>query len=151
MLLHFTQQRWLDAKEFKYVQEVGTMNIFFVIDGKVVTPETNGTILKGITRKMILHILKDQGIDVEERLVDIHEIVEAHKNGSLTEVFGAGTAAVISNVKLISYDGMDMEMPSIETHKIAHMLKDTINGIRSGEVVDKFGWVVPVKKETANF
>jgi len=141
----YDQVLWLDAKEFKYVQEVGTMNIFFVIDGKVVTPETNGTILKGITRKMILHILKDQGIEVEERLVDIHEIVEAHKDGRLTEVFGAGTAAVISNVELIAYDGVDMKMPPIETHKIAHMLKDMINGIRSGEVADKFGWVVPVK------
>lgn len=143
----YDQVLWLDAKEFKYVQEVGTMNIFFVIDGKVITPKTTGTILKGITRKMIIHILKDRGIEVEERLLDINEVVAAHKEGRLSEVFGAGTAAVISNVELIAYNGEDLKMPPIETHKIAHMLKNEINGIRSGEVADKFGWVIPVKKE----
>ena len=142
----YDQILWLDAKEFKYVQEVGTMNIFFVIDGKVITPETNGTILKGITRKMIIHILKDRGIEVEERLVSIHEIVEAHMDGRLQETFGAGTAAVISNVELIGYDGVDYKLPPIETHKIAAMLKNEINGMRTGEVKDKYGWIVPVKK-----
>ena len=142
----YDQVLWLDAKEFKYVQEVGTMNIFFVIDGKVVTPETNGTILKGITRNMIIHILKDRGIEVEERLVTIQELVEAQKEGRLQEAFGSGTAAVISHVELIGYDGEDYPMPPVETHKIAQMLKNEINGIRSGAVADKFGWVVPVKQ-----
>ena len=145
----YDQVLWLDAKEFKYVQEVGTMNIFFVIDGKVITPATTGTILKGITRAMIIHILKDKGYDVEERLISINEVIDAQKNGTLQEVFGAGTAAVISNVELIGYDGVDYPTPPVDTHEIAHMLKNEINGIRSGAVADKYGWVVPVqKKET---
>lgn len=142
----YDQILWLDAKEYKYIQEVGTMNIFFVIDGKVITPSTTGTILKGITRDMAIHMLKDKGIEVEERLVSIQEIVEAHMDGTLQEAFGTGTAAVVSNVELISYDGVDMKMPPVETHKIAQMLRNEINGMRSGEVVDKFNWVVPVKE-----
>ncbi len=145
----YDQILWLDAKEFKYVQEVGTMNIFFVINGKVITPATTGTILKGITRDMSIQILRDKGYEVEERLISIQEIVEAHMDGSLQEAFGTGTAAVVSNVELIAYDGVDMPMPSIETYKVAHLLKSEINGMRSGEVEDRFGWVVPVKRETA--
>ncbi|MEM6963909.1 MAG: branched-chain amino acid aminotransferase [Bacteroidota bacterium] len=145
----YDQILWLDAKEFKYIQEVGTMNIFFVIDGKVITPATTGTILKGITRMMSIEILRDKGYEVEERLLTIQEVVEAHRDGRLQEVFGTGTAAVVSNVELIHYDGTDMKLPPTETHAIAHLLKNEINGIRSGAVADQFGWVVPVaKKET---
>ena len=142
----YDQILWLDAKEYKYIQEVGTMNIFFVIDGKVITPSTTGTILKGITREMAIHILRDKGYEVEERLISIDEIVEAHKNGTLQEAFGTGTAAVVSNVELISYDGNDMKMPPVETHKISIELKNIINGMRSGTVADKYDWVIPVKE-----
>ncbi|MEM9992146.1 MAG: branched-chain amino acid aminotransferase, partial [Bacteroidota bacterium] len=92
----FDQVMWLDGKEFKYIQEVGTMNIFFVIDGKVITPATDGAILKGITRDSVLTILRDWGYEVEERALSIDEVVEAHQAGLLQEVFGTGTAAVIS-------------------------------------------------------
>ena len=142
----YDQILWLDAAEFKYVQEVGTMNLFFVIDGKVLTPITDGAILKGITRNTILHILKDKGFEVEERLIEINEIVEAYKNGTLQEVFGTGTAALVSNVEEIAYKDVIMKLPPVESHKTAIMLKNEINGIRSGEIEDKFGWVVPVKK-----
>jgi branched-chain amino acid aminotransferase len=141
----FDQVLWLDVHEFKYVQEVGTMNLFFVIDNKVVTPSTNGAILKGITRDSILHILKEKGIEVEERMVSIDEIVEAYKAGKLQEAFGAGTAAVIAHVSDIEHDGFLMELPPMEDRKIGPMLKSEINGLRSGRLEDPYGWVVPVK------
>jgi branched-chain amino acid aminotransferase len=94
----YDQVLWLDGKEFKYIQEVGTMNIFFVIDGKVITPATDGAILKGITRASIIEVLREQGYEVEERPITIHEVVEAHENGKLEEAFGSGTAAVVAHV-----------------------------------------------------
>ena len=127
-----------------------SVSIFFLNQDSLdqITPITDALDLELVAYDVQIADLKDQGIEVEERLVSIDEIVEAHKNGQLTEVFGAGTAAVISNVELIAYNGEEMKMPAIETHKIAHMLKNTINGIRSGEVADKFDWIVPVKRET---
>ena len=142
----YDQVLWLDAKEFKYIQEVGTMNIFFVIDGKVVTPDTStGTILKGITRTCVMDILKDKGYDVDERMISIDEIVEAHKEGRLQECFGTGTAAVVAHVSLISYKGNDMELPAIKDRKVGPMVKATIDGLRDGSVEDTKGWIVPVK------
>ncbi len=141
----FDQILWLDAKEFKYVQEVGTMNLMFIIDDVLVTPSTTGTILKGITRDSILKICENKGIKFEERLVEIDEIVEAHLDGRLKECFGVGTAAVVSNVIKIKHGEVEMDLPPIEKRTIAAMLKSEINGIRSGRIKDKFGWVVPVK------
>lgn len=140
----FDQIMWLDAKEHKYIQEVGTMNIFFVIDGKVITPSTDGAILKGITRKSVIHVLKDKGYTVEERPISIDEVVEAYKNGSLQEVFGSGTAAVISNVKTIAYEDYVMNLDQ-DKFDISLMLKDYINKIRVGKIEDPYGWIVPAK------
>lgn len=140
----YDQVMWLDAKEFKYVQEVGTMNIFFVIGDKVITPETTGTILKGITRKCIIAILKKKGYTVEERLISIDEVCEAFDNGELKEVFGAGTAAVVAKVEKIRYKEkvMDLKLPD---NGVADLAKSTINGMRVGTVEDEFGWIIPVK------
>lgn len=139
----YDQIMWLDAKEKRYVQEVGTMNIFFAFGDKVVTPATSGTILEGITRDTAIRILKAEGFEVEERPVDIKEIMEGKKNGSLTEVFGTGTAAVIANVKGIGYQGEKIELdPS--SYKISALLKDKINGIRSGRLADTNEWTVKV-------
>lgn len=143
----YDQVLWLDAKEFKYAQEVGTMNIFFVIDGKVITPSTVGTILKGITRESIIQLLNDKGIPVEERMISIDEIQEAHHNGKLQEAFGSGTAAVISHVDRIKYQDDIMVLPSMEDRYIGEMIKTEINGIRSGRLEDKFGWMVNVLQE----
>ena len=126
------------------------MNIFFVIDGKIVTPEAGGTILKGITRDTVIRVLKSKGYEVEQRPITIDEVVEAHKNGTLQECFGTGTAAVVAHVRLISYKGEDMELPAMETRKIGQMIKNTIDGLRDGTVEDTEGWIVPVKAlETA--
>ena len=145
----YDQVLWLDSQEFKYIQEVGTMNIFFVIDGKVITPETDGCILRGITRDSALHLLRDHGYDVEVRKISIDEVVAAHKAGKLQEVFGTGTAAVVANVNRIAYNDLVMELPPVETHRVAAFVKHEINGIRNGTIEDKFGWLVPVKATEA--
>lgn len=140
----FDQIMWLDAKEHKYIQEVGTMNIFFVIDDTVITPPTSGTILKGITRDSVLTILKDNNYNLDIRDITINEILTAGKEGRLKEVFGSGTAAVIANVKEISYNGEAVELDT-SSYKVAPFLKDTINGIRSTRLEDPYGWTVPIK------
>lgn len=140
----YDQVMWMDAREFKYVQEVGTMNIFFVIDGKVVTPEAGGTILRGITRDSIIAILRDKGYQVEERPVSIDEIRSAYAEGKLEEVFGSGTAAIVANVSRIGFRGEDMTFDE-QNWKISGLVKKEINGLRKGTIEDKFGWIVPIK------
>jgi branched-chain amino acid aminotransferase len=135
----YDQVMWLDAKEFRYVQEVGTMNIFFALEDKIITPKTEGTILKGITRASIIEILRSKGHRVEEQLVDINDVIEAHQNGRLKEVFGTGTAAVVANVSKIAYRGKEYDF-NVDEYKIAPLAKDMINGIRSGKYPDEFGW-----------
>ncbi len=137
----YDQVMWLDANEHKYVQEVGTMNIFFVIGDKVVTPITDGTILKGITRDSILHLLKDKEYDVEVREVTIDEIVEADDRGELKEIFGSGTAAVIATVSELKYQDRVIKL-NVDAYQVAPMLKDTINGIRSRKYKDHNNWIV---------
>ena len=137
----YDQVMWLDAKEFKYVQEVGTMNIFFVIGDEVITPATTGTILKGITRKTVIEILKDKGYKVTEREISIDEVVEADKNGELKEVFGTGTAAVIAVVDEIKYREHIIHLKP-EEFIVAKFAKSTINGLRNRTIVDTRGWVV---------
>lgn len=142
----YDQVMWMDAKEFKYVQEVGTMNIFFVVDNVVLTPNLSGTILRGITRDSIITLLRDKGYRVEERPVSMEEIAIASTNGKLTEVFGAGTAAVIANVQRIGYKGTDI-MLDMNQATISRELKSDINGIRKGRIADKHGWITPVYQE----
>ncbi len=141
----YDQVVWMDAKEFKYIQEVGTMNLFFVIDGKVITPSTDGAILKGITRNTIMTILREKGYSVEERPITIDEVVEAYKAGLLQEAFGAGTAAVVAQVSDITYRGLQMDLPDVADQKISLLAKSEINGLRSGEIEDTRGWIVSVR------
>ncbi|WP_020570370.1 branched-chain amino acid aminotransferase [Neolewinella persica] len=140
----FDQVVWMGGPNKTQIQEVGTMNIFFVIDGEVVTPATDGAILKGITRKNFITILRDQGYKVTERVVEIDEIVEAHEAGTLQEMFGAGTAAVVSHVAELQYGDKLMTLPAVEDRKIGPMLKKYIDGLRTGTVEDKFNWLVKV-------
>jgi branched-chain amino acid aminotransferase len=142
----YDQILWLDGHHFKQLQEVGTMNLFVVIDGKVITPATDGAILKGITRMMILEILRDKGIAVEERPITIDELVEAYQAGKLQEVFGSGTAAVVAHVSEVGYQDLKMVLPDIADRKIGPMVKAYIDSLRAGKIEDKFGWLVPVKE-----
>ena len=140
----FDQVMWMDGHEFRYIQEVGTMNIFFVLDGKVITPKTDGSILKGITRDSIITILKDKGFTVEEKLVDIHELLAGAKNGTLTEAFGVGTAAVVAPIGEIAYKNEVMKFSAPAPTSVSSIAKNAINGMRSGRVEDPYGWVIPV-------
>ncbi|MBM0867501.1 branched-chain amino acid aminotransferase [Staphylococcus auricularis] len=142
--LGYDQVLWLDGVERKYVEEVGSMNIFFVENGRLVTPKLNGSILPGITRKSIIALAKELGYEVEERRISIDELVEAHQRGELTEVFGSGTAAVISPVGVLRYNGEDYVINNNETGEITQELYDKYIGIQSGELDDPQGWRVVV-------
>lgn len=138
----YDQLIWTDAREHKYIEESGTMNIMFVIDGKLVTPATSDSILKGVTRDTLLQIARGWGIDVEERQVSIDEVVSGIENGRLTEAFGAGTAVVVSPYSLIGYNGTDYMLPEFAPEdSMAVRLKNQLNAIRTGKVEDTFGWV----------
>lgn len=142
--LGYDQVLWLDGVEQKYVEEVGSMNIFFVENGKVVTPALNGSILPGITRKSIIQLAEDLGYEVEERRVSIEELFNAYDKGELTEVFGSGTAAVISPVGTLRYEDREIVINNNEPGKITQKLYDTYTGIQSGKLEDKYGWRVEV-------
>jgi branched-chain amino acid aminotransferase len=144
----YDQVLWMDAHEFKYIQEAGTMNIFFVIDGKVVTPATDGAILKGITRNTIIKLLREKGYTVEERPLTIDEVVEAHKKGILEECFGTGTAAVVAHVADFTYKGETYKLPAIEDRKIGTLAKETIDGLRAKTIEDDHGWIIEAKSES---
>lgn len=140
----FDQVLWTDAIEHKYVEEVGMMNVMFVIDGKVITPSLErGTVLKGVTRDSAITLLRDMGYVVEERNLSVDEIVQAHKKGVLQEVFGVGTAAVVSYIAKLTYKDYDMNF-NVDQLKVAPALKQNLNDIRVGIVPDKHHWLVKV-------
>ncbi len=145
----FDQVMWMGGRDRNDIQEVGTMNIFFVIGDEVVTPATDGAILKGITRDSFLRILRDKGYRVSERVVDIREIAAAYAAGELKECFGAGTAAVVSHVAEIAYQGQLMTLPAVEDRKVGPFLKTYIDGLRSGRIADEYGWLVPAVLEAS--
>ncbi len=141
----YDQVMWMGGPNMELIQEVGTMNIFFVIDGKLVTPATDGAILKGITRDSIIRLMRDQGYTVEERPLSIREVAAAYEAGKLQECFGAGTAAVVSHVSHIAYGDQEMTLPPVDNRPMGEFIKAYINGMRSGRIADKYGWNVPVE------
>lgn len=141
----YDQVLWLDAVHHKFVQEVGTMNIFFVFNNEIVTPATSGTILKGITRASTLEILRGNGHTVNERDLSIDEVLSRHQAGELIEVFGTGTAALVANVEEIKYDSHTIRLES-SNWALSTSIKNEINGMRFGTIEDKRGWTVPVKE-----
>lgn len=138
----YSQVLWLDGVERKYIEEVGAMNIMFKINGKIVTPMLNGSILPGITRNSVLFLCRQWGMEVEERKVSVDELIEAQKNGTLEEVFGTGTAAVISPVGKLRYMDEVMTIGDGNIGPVTQKLYDTITGIQTGKVEDKYGWRV---------
>jgi len=135
---------WLDSLNRKYVEEYSTMNAFFVIDDVVVTPIPSGTILEGITRDSIITILKDNNIPLAQREVSILEIMEAGEQGRLQEAFGTGTAAVAAPVELIDYNGSQVKLTDSSNWKVLNFVRNQLAGIRSGEVEDKYGWLMKI-------
>lgn len=141
----YTQVLWLDGVHRKYVEEVGTMNVMFLIDDTVVTAPLEGSVLPGVTRDSIIHILKDWGYKVEERELSIDELMEAGRNGKLKEAFGTGTAAVISPVGQLYYKGEEIVINDFKTGELTQKLYDTLTGIQWGRLEDKYGWVRYIK------
>ncbi|NJD61812.1 MAG: branched-chain amino acid aminotransferase [Deltaproteobacteria bacterium] len=137
----FDQVLWLDAGRLEQVEEVGTMNIFFVFGDELVTPPLSGSILPGVTRDSVLRIARDWGWSVSERPVGMGQVIQAIQDGSLREAFGTGTAAVISPVGTLSYKGKEYNINGGRIGEIARKLFDEITGIQYGEIMDRYGWV----------
>lgn len=144
--LGYAQVLWLDGVHRRYIDEVGSMNVFFVIDGTVVTPDlTDGNILPGVTRASCLELLRSWGCKVEERKVSVEELIEAHKAGKLDEAFGTGTAAVISPIGELYDEGNTMIINHNEIGPVAKKLYDAITAIQWGKGEDTLGWTVRVE------
>ncbi|HBC26361.1 MAG TPA: branched chain amino acid aminotransferase, partial [Ruminococcaceae bacterium] len=141
----YTQVLWLDGVERKYIEEVGTMNVFFVIGDEIVTPSLQGSILSGITRMSTIEILKAWGLKVSERRISIEEIAQASKEGRLKEAFGTGTAAVISPIGQLKWGDDIMEINNGKIGAISQKLYDSLTGIQWGKIKDTMGWTVEVK------
>ena len=137
----YTQLLWTDAHTHTRFEESGTMNVFFVKNGKLLTPKTSTTILKGITRDSLIQIARNLGYEVSEQDVFVKDIIEGIKEGSVTEVFGAGTAVVVSPFSAIGYEGTDYDLSEINEDSVSSKLKKALNDIRTGKVEDTFGWV----------
>ena len=141
----FHQLIWTDAVEHKYIEESGTMNIVFQIGGKLITPsEDDDTILRGITKRTLIDLVKTWGIEVEERRVSVEEIITAAKNGTLEDAFGAGTAATIAQIAVIGYHDEVIELPTMETRTLSNRIKAHLDGVKNGTVEDTFGWNLKV-------
>ncbi|HMT74128.1 MAG TPA: branched-chain amino acid aminotransferase [Chitinophagaceae bacterium] len=141
----YDQVLWTDATEHKYVQECGTMNVFFIIGDTAITPDlSQGTILAGVTRMSVITLLKDMGLKVEERPLGIDEIVAAYKEGQLKEIFGTGTAATISYVQELKYNDVEMKFAT-DSWKTAAKVKERLTDIRVARAEDVYNWMYPVK------
>lgn len=137
----FHQLVWTDAKEHKYIEESGTMNIVFQIGGKLITPtEDADTILRGITKRSVLEVAKKWGVEVEERKVSVEEIITAAKNGTLEDAFGAGTAATIAQIAIIGYRDERLELPPLEGRTLSNKIKAYMDDMKTGRIDDEFGW-----------
>ncbi|MNE72544.1 Branched-chain-amino-acid aminotransferase 2 [compost metagenome] len=126
--------------ENKYIEEVGSMNVFFKINGEVITPELSGSILAGITRDSVIAMLRSWGVSVTERKISVDELFKAHQNGLLEEAFGTGTAAVVSPIGSMRWEDKIIEIAGGEIGEYAHKLYDSITGIQRGTLDDPFGW-----------
>ncbi|MGB3006073.1 MAG: aminotransferase class IV, partial [Chitinophagaceae bacterium] len=140
----YDQVLWTDAFEHKYVQECGTMNVFFIIGNTAITPGLEeGTILGGVTRRSVITLLSDMGLNVEERQLSIDEIIASYNAGQLQEVFGTGTAATISMIKELGYKDLTLKL-DVDSWKVAPAIKKLLTDIRTGKAVDKYNWMMPV-------
>ena len=138
----YSQVLWLDGVHRKYIEEVGAMNVMFKIGGEIVTPALSGSILPGITRKSIIEVLKGKGYTVSERLLSIDELTAAMADGTLEEAWGCGTAAVVSPIGELSYDGVQYPVNGGAIGEVTQMLYDTLTGIQWGKIDDPYGWTV---------
>jgi len=137
----YDQVLWLDGRERRYIEEVGAMNMFFVYGKKIVTAPLNGSILSGVTRDSVLTIAPTLGYEVEERQIDVNDLMADIKNGAITEAFGSGTAAVITPVGKLCYQDEALQLTGGKVGKTTQLFYDTLTGIQTGKLEDKFGWL----------
>ena len=137
----YHQLIWTDGKNHEYIEESGTMNLMLVMNDTLVTPATSDSILPGITRESALILAREWGLNVEERPVKVDEVIGAIEKGELTEAFGIGTAATVSHIKTIGYEGTDYELSNVEDRPISNRILDTITKIKHGEIEDVHGWI----------
>jgi branched-chain amino acid aminotransferase len=137
----FNSVLWLDAIDKRYIEECGVMNVFFVFKDKIVTPALTGTILPGITRDSVITLLRDMGYQITEDRISIDELLEKHSKGELRECFGTGTAATISHLGCIRYQGQTLELPKIEDTEVERSVRKKLIGIMTGREPDPYGWV----------
>ncbi len=138
----YDQLIWTDAKEHQYIEESGTMNVMFVIDGTLITPALSDSILPGITRDSVLQLGRSWGMPVEERNISVSELTSAMENGKLQEAFGVGTAATVVHIESIGSGGKDYLLPAVEKGQFAFRVYEELDGIKHGTRPDKFGWVI---------
>jgi branched-chain amino acid aminotransferase len=141
----YQQVIWTDGATHSFLEESGTMNLMFVIGDTVVTPALSDTILDGITRRSVLALARDWGMNVEERKISIQEILDAHAKGQIKEAFGVGTAATIAPIIGIGYQDNYMELPPVAERKFSNNVDETLRNIRKGKIEDKMGWMYKVK------
>ena len=141
----YSQVLWLDALERKWIEEVGTMNLFVRFDDEVATPPLGGSILPGVTRDSVLTLAKDYGLTPKERMISIYEVIEGLSSGKVKEIFGCGTAAIIAPVGSLWYKDTPYEVSNGQTGELTQRLFDDLIGIQSGEREDPHGWIVPVE------
>ncbi len=141
----YDQVLWLDAAEHKYIQEVGTMNIFFKINGEFITPELDGSVLHGITRASVIEMLRAMNFKVTERKITIDDLKKAEENGTLEEAFGTGTAVGIAYIQEIGFEGNTIHVSN--ESPVGLEVNDTLNAIKTGALEDRFGWMTKVENE----
>jgi branched-chain amino acid aminotransferase len=140
----YNQVIWTDAKEHKYVEESGSMNLMFVINGKLLTPSLTESKLAGITRDSILKLAAKWNIPAEQRDITIEEVIKAAKDKTLEEAFGCGTAANIAHIDRINYEGTDYILPPVPTRTISNKIGSYLEDLKTGKVKDEMGWMVAV-------
>ena len=140
----FDQIIWTDGREHKYIEESGTMNVFFVIGDKVITPVLDGTILAGVTRNSCIKLLQNKGYTVEERKISVDEIVDASNKRELKDAFGTGTAAIVAKIAAINYKGIEYTLPNPEEREVSNYLYKTLGEIQTGVIPDDFNWIEKV-------
>ncbi len=140
----YDQLLWTDGSTHEYFEESGTMNAMFVMDGKLITPATSDSILKGVTRDSVLKLAQQMGIPTEERPVSVREVIEAAQTGRLQEAFGVGTAATIAPISVIGYEGTDYALPDMAARTVAPRIHQALDDIKTGKTADTFGWVMKI-------
>ena len=137
----YDQIIWTDAKDHKYIEEAGSMNVMFLIGDTLITPQSSDTILAGITRRSVVDLVRSWGLKVEERQVSLEEVLTAIKNNTLKEAFGAGTAATISSIEVIAHDGIDYQLPNVADRKLEKRILAELDGMKRGTIEDTRNWI----------